>query len=296
MYAAEQAIPSFIAGWLTHHTIPFDPAVLATTCPSEKTLNDIVIDGTRDSILLLEEELADAVAIFIACDKGNRKGIAHFPKVLSWWSKKYSCVRSVCIDADGSGSTSDKCAKAIELSLKKFQNQTVVLRGQTTDSGGEAEDPTKKQRERTRGEERIKIQLTSTEKRYAAIQRIPGILGKQKRMKNALVTKNDLKAQISRANGEAEEFRRRYMISRAQNKRQKERGVDRTYLVVGRIPYKSLRAGVPEHMNFLHTELVHRRTDAADIPAGFRERIKMLKKMEKDNKSFRAQTQVNFEL
>ena len=170
------------------------------------------------------------------------------------------------------------------------------VQGQRQTSSGEAEDPTKKQRERTRGEERIKIQLTSTEKRYAAIQRIPGILGKQKRMKNALVTKNDLKAQISRANGEAEEFRRRYMISRAQNKRQKERGVDRTYLVVGRIPYKSLRAGVPEHMNFLHTELVHRRTDAADIPAGFRERIKMLKKMEKDNKSFRAQTQVNFEL
>ena len=803
LYAAEQAIPSFIAGWLTHHVIPFDPAVLATTCPSEKTLNDIVVDGTRDSILLLEEELADAVAIFIACDKGNRKGIAHFPKVLSWWSKKNNCVRSVCIDADGSGSTSDKCAKAIELSLKKFQNQTVVLRGQTTDSGGGgvleslasalkdlnlteeeysvanctlhalqmafanpvkeifgeggldrrnvmqlihscydlqscfekteremkweiangtpppeaiskavltrwwhvntaaqhlkknweqwklfaagclnattadtaagkisssilslmdeskiycdllficayskafftphmewlqghdavakdfgyrsrdmatrsyiihrdlttmqanwetmpeyhefveeakkrfpsrppppppaddpapepnrrsssrsriltergeelqaqldarrdaqmggegeeegqsgevddaeedvvtdegffrrcsdnytyqdikeeidlffsialkmatkhfalwtgpllpcglagekqsaqalarlitgkevdgtyhsethgcsidladmaaffrdtakvnveevkkrklvsdhwdaisnhmaegedlwsstipvmlamrsdaentiiplassthrveaqvrecslvastnrgedrrsdyifqrssntravnqearstrrgrrlhangsmcggvqgqrqtssggAEDPTKKQRERTRGEERIKIQLTSTEKRYSAIQRIPGILGKQKRMKNALVTKNDLKAQISRANREAEEFRRKYMISRAQNKRQKERGVDRTYLVVGRIPYKSLRAGVPDHMNFLHTELVHRRTDAADIPAGFRERIKMLKEMEKDNKSFRAQTQVNFEL
>lgn len=35
------------------------------------------------------------------------------------------------------------------------------VQGQRQTSSGEAEDPTKKQRERTRGEERIKIQLTS---------------------------------------------------------------------------------------------------------------------------------------
>jgi hypothetical protein len=41
------------------------------------------------SILWLEEQFGDAVAVFISCDKGNRKGIDNFPKVItSWWSKK----------------------------------------------------------------------------------------------------------------------------------------------------------------------------------------------------------------
>mgnify|MGYP006965230816 CR=1 FL=1 len=136
LYSAEQAIPNFIAGWLSHVGIPLDPEQIAATCPSVKTLDDIVVDGTRDSILLLERELKDAVAIFIACDKGNRKGIAHLPKVLSWWCSKQGCVRSACIDADGSGSSSKDCAEAIRLSLKKFQNTKIILRGQATDAGG----------------------------------------------------------------------------------------------------------------------------------------------------------------
>lgn len=110
--------------------------VTATVMASATAAPRTATSTGEDSILLLEKELEDAVAIFIACDKGNRKGIAHFPKVLSWWSKRHNCVQSACIDADGSGSSSDECAKAIEISLKKFQNTKIVLRGQTTDAGG----------------------------------------------------------------------------------------------------------------------------------------------------------------
>lgn len=46
-------------------------------------------------------------------------------------------------------------------------------------------------------------------------------------------------------------------------------------------------------MDFIHADLVCRRADPAIIPAGFRDRIKMLRELEDDNKSFRARTPVN---
>jgi hypothetical protein len=47
------------------------------------------------------------------CDKGKRKGIDHFPKVISWWSSTDKKVCSACINADGSGGNLDECATAI---------------------------------------------------------------------------------------------------------------------------------------------------------------------------------------
>ena len=123
LYAAEQVIPLIVSAFIEDAGISSaDPAAVAKSCPSAKTLNSFIVDGSIDSILWLEEQFRDAVAVFIACDKGNRKGIDHFPKVISWWSKKQRKVLSACIDADGSGGKSEQCATAIWHSIKKFRN------------------------------------------------------------------------------------------------------------------------------------------------------------------------------
>jgi hypothetical protein len=83
-----------------------------------------------------EDQFQAAAAIFIACDKGKRKGIDHFPKVMSWWSRTDVKVCSACIDADGSGGTSDECARGIWHSIKKFRGATPFFHRKTTDSGG----------------------------------------------------------------------------------------------------------------------------------------------------------------
>jgi hypothetical protein len=87
------------------------------------------------------------------------------------------------------------------------------------------------------------------------------------------------------------------MFSRAQNKRQKERGVDRTYKVVGRVPYRSLYAANQQHMDLLLAELVYRGMGGEQAASlGYRMRVASLKELEKDKKSFRAKTPVNFSL
>jgi hypothetical protein len=136
LYAAEQVLPLVVAAFLADAGIAIDPEAVAKSCPSAKTLNSFIVDGSIDSILWLEDQFRDADAICISCDKGNRKGIDHFPKAISWWSKKERKVLSACIDADGSGGKSEECAAAIGHSVKKFRNAIQFFFGQTTDSGG----------------------------------------------------------------------------------------------------------------------------------------------------------------
>ncbi len=122
LYAAKQVLPLVVAAFLADAGIAFDPEASAKLCPSAKTLNSFIVDGSVDSILWLEEQFRDADTVFISCDKGNRKGIDHFPKVISWWSKKEWKVMIICIDADGSGGKSEQCAAAIWHLVKKFRN------------------------------------------------------------------------------------------------------------------------------------------------------------------------------
>jgi hypothetical protein len=136
LYTAEQIIPLVVAAFLADVGIVFDPEAAAGACPSAKTLEAMFLDGSVESMLWLQRQLEDATAVFIACDKGIRKGIGHFPKVLSWWSKKEKRVMTVCLDADGSGGSSEECAQAIWQSLKKLDGSVMLFFGQTTDSGG----------------------------------------------------------------------------------------------------------------------------------------------------------------
>jgi hypothetical protein len=72
--------------------------------------------------------------VYLSCDKGNKKGVGHFVKILSWLDSSSSRVLKQCLDIDGSEGTTDQCANAIRASLLKVS--VTKLSGQTTDSGG----------------------------------------------------------------------------------------------------------------------------------------------------------------
>ena len=68
---------------------------------------------------------------------GNKKGVGHFVKYLSYWDG--CCVIKELLDLNASGGTSSECAEAISDSLKKVfggYDGKFLLWGQTTDSGG----------------------------------------------------------------------------------------------------------------------------------------------------------------
>jgi len=78
--------------------------------------------------------------MYMACDKGNKKGIGHFCKVMSAWDPINGTVDLDLLDIDASGGTSKDCAKSIQASMNKLKavdnDQTHLLYGNATDSGG----------------------------------------------------------------------------------------------------------------------------------------------------------------
>ena len=73
--------------------------------------------------------------VFLSCDKGNKKGVGHFIKILSWYNTDTFSVKKQIVDIDASEGTMEACADAIAFSLKKLGGN-LKLQGQTTDSGG----------------------------------------------------------------------------------------------------------------------------------------------------------------
>ena len=130
--------PLIIAAVLANAALPDDFVThdsLIASSPTENTLKDILIDFAVDCLVDLCEELKSTTHVFFAGDKGNKKGVSHFVKVLSWWDIATNAVRTFILDIDGSEGTSEACADAIQHSLKKI-NDVIKLLGQCTDSGG----------------------------------------------------------------------------------------------------------------------------------------------------------------
>mgnify|MGYP000526250362 CR=1 FL=1 len=88
--------------------------------------------------MVLGNELRDKKT-HLACDKGNKKGICHFVKVLSALTE-LGLVHPQLLDIDASRGNSKDCAAAIRASINKLKvnNEDVThkLHGQGTDSGG----------------------------------------------------------------------------------------------------------------------------------------------------------------
>lgn len=138
--AAAHIIPVIVGAFLLPSGVldysTFDVQLLSTSFPSETWYRNAVIEvASRNCIELAHNIFGKSV--YIACDKGSKKGVSHFVKNLSWWSGNR--VHRICLDIDGSGGTTKECGDAISHSLKKVTLQgcqRVRLHGQSTDSGG----------------------------------------------------------------------------------------------------------------------------------------------------------------
>jgi len=94
--------------------------------------------AARD-IMALGVQMSDE-KIHLACDKGNKKGIGHFVKALSWWDLDNPSVDLRLVNTDASGGASEACALAAQASINKLKandnDPTHLSRGQTADSDG----------------------------------------------------------------------------------------------------------------------------------------------------------------
>jgi hypothetical protein len=138
---AELAIPLVVAAFLADSHLTDDQIdfkLFSKSCASARNLRDILISFAVDSLLKVGNQIHGADNVFLSCGKGNKKGLSHSVKLLSWWDETQKKVQTFVFDIDASEGTSEGCAQAIQHSLKKVNNSTITLsvKGQTTDSGG----------------------------------------------------------------------------------------------------------------------------------------------------------------
>lgn len=115
----------------------FNQTKHAKSFPSGNTLRKCCsLQAARDT-MLLGNELRNTKTC-MSCDKGNKKGVGHLVKYVSWWFPGKVLKR--LLDIDGSGGTGVECAAGIQCSMNKLKNHnddlTHLLYGTATDSGG----------------------------------------------------------------------------------------------------------------------------------------------------------------
>lgn len=138
-HAIEQFIPCIIAALFLQAGIGgITYEALANSMPSRATIGHIVFDGAAECLAIQRARLAKARAVMLGCDKGQRSGLDHLPKCLSYFDLEKDRVASFCLDNDPTGGTSEAtaCAVAHSLKTKVWEDVLSELQGQSTDSGG----------------------------------------------------------------------------------------------------------------------------------------------------------------
>ena len=122
--------------------------------PSRKLFHDCTLDSAVAATVITHRSISKTKYVYLSADKGNKKGMDHFPKVLSWFDPEQGQVQEFLVDIDAADTTSKDAALAIKNSLcKLFAEDEIKLDGITTDSGGATLD--------SLGEELQKLGITS---------------------------------------------------------------------------------------------------------------------------------------
>jgi len=115
-----------------------DMELFAQSFPSDWAFRKFTIhQAVRDTIIL--GNTMSRSKIYASVDKGNKKGVGHFAKLLSKWNHD-GTLQLQLLDIDAAGGTSVEAAAGIKVSMDKLKNDeednTHLLYGQSTDSGG----------------------------------------------------------------------------------------------------------------------------------------------------------------
>ena len=130
-------IPIVVDTVVENAGIKTNAAKVVRSLPSGPTIAKMVIQNAADTIMLMKESIRHNPVVFISCDKGNKKGNKNLAKYLCWYCVKENKVKTFLLDVDCTDENSHDIAQAIKHSLKKiFPNNTPLIYGQCTDSGG----------------------------------------------------------------------------------------------------------------------------------------------------------------
>ena len=122
--------------------------------------------------------------------------------------------------------------------------------------GGNVEKSDRTKKQHVRGAQRVVIALDLIRSRFAEAQGF-STAEEHKQIKKEHFMSDESKSRIKRVGAKLEVFQERKDATRSRNKLQKERGIDKTYLVADRTPYKNTKDGL--HLAQLREELKARK-------------------------------------
>ena len=103
--------------------------------PCANTLQSIINEASIDIVMSIRNEIfEDKYILYLTCDKGNKKGLDHFVKIISLWSKKINQAEVFTLDIDAAHSDTKLAGDAIHFAFKKIdKDRTTILSGVVTD-------------------------------------------------------------------------------------------------------------------------------------------------------------------
>ncbi len=89
--------------------VKIDFKLFSKSFASARNLRDILISFAVDSLNEVGNQIHGAENVFLSCDKGNKKGLSHFVKILSRWDKTERTDQTCVLNIDASEGTSEGC-------------------------------------------------------------------------------------------------------------------------------------------------------------------------------------------
>ena len=130
-------IPIINASLLADANIPVNVEEMVNSMPSDKALLSMVTKQAAESLLLAKRSIMKNPFVYLACDKGNKKGNKMLAKFVCWYCIDEKKVKTYMIDCDCVDEDTQEIVDGIKHSLLRFfQDDLTKLIGQCTDSGG----------------------------------------------------------------------------------------------------------------------------------------------------------------
>ena len=138
--AAAIMIPLIVMWFITWASPTFAKTVTAdeitNVCPTRTTLRNVMSDAATDALMESGAEMKKAGHYAISSDKGEKKHVDHFAKVISWFSWPLKKVMTMVLDIDATGHCTASAGLAIRRSVDRMAGFLSKFRAQATDSGG----------------------------------------------------------------------------------------------------------------------------------------------------------------
>ena len=134
--------PLLLTSALMNAGIQIDAEKIVSSLPSADYIKTAVTEYAVDTTLLMKDSIDANPNVYVASDKGNKKGNKNLAKYFCWYCTKTKKVLTFLLNVDCVDKETKDIFNGIHHSIRRFfqtkeeEEVPIKIRGQCTDSGG----------------------------------------------------------------------------------------------------------------------------------------------------------------